>query len=125
GRHTFDYLGRKLVETDALCADAERTGEIQQRVDRTGQAMRLTLGARNLVGRFRRRRLLRQPKVAEDREERVAELVGDAGGNLAEADQVLEIADAPLHRPDRGQIGEQPEEAEEPALFEKWNGGDS
>ena len=51
--------------------------------------------------------------------------MGDAGGNLAEADQILEVANATLHRPDRGQVSEKPEEAEESALFEKRNGGDA
>src|ERR1051325_2885574 len=62
-----------LVEADALRADLERPREIEQRVDRAGELLRLLLRVANLRRRLLGGGALRELQVSENREERVAE----------------------------------------------------
>ena len=68
------------------------------------------------AGAFRVGRAQRQVRVAVDRGRGVAELVRGAGRDLAEVGQVTRQGDPALEAADLGQVGEERDGAEEPAV---------
>jgi hypothetical protein len=84
-REALSDVARHCAEVETLRADGHRTREVEQRIDGLAELRGLLLRGADLRRGVGGAVALRETQVAEDREERAAELVGDAGGEMTEA----------------------------------------
>ena len=92
-------LGDRL-QIDAFARRRRPAREVEQLLDDLGDALRLRGDDAGVLGDFGRvdRFLLELARAAADDVERRADLVGDAGGELADGGQLLRVAQARFER---------------------------
>ena len=110
-----DLLGRALDEAghlDRRQRQLGRTGEVQEVGDDLSERLGLVADALHVGAKVSRQAFeIEQPAVAVDRREPVAELVGDAGGHLAEPSEAVLQPELFFELHHFGQIAEEADDA--------------